>query len=65
VEAQDEYGPIGAISLKAGNVGGKELDERNGHYQKNVAAVFVELDLGRAHNLLPPRQCKHEGSCAG
>ena len=50
-EVQDEYGPIGAISLEAGNVGGKELDGRNGHYQKNVAAVFIGLDLGRAHNL--------------
>ena|SRR6266851_8012654 len=38
-EMQDKYGPIGAISVEAGNVGGKELDGRNGHYQKNVAAV--------------------------
>ena len=50
-ELWDENGPIGAICFKAWDVGGKELDGRNGHYQKNVAAEFVELDLGRAHNL--------------
>jgi len=32
LEAQDKYGPIEAISLEVGNVGGKELDGRNGHY---------------------------------
>jgi len=52
VEAHDEYGPIGAISLKARDVGGKEFNGgRSGHYQKNVAAIVVNLDLGRAHNL--------------
>jgi hypothetical protein len=50
-EAQNEYGPVRAICLKARDVGGKLVDGRDGHYQKNVAAEFIELDLGRAYNL--------------
>jgi hypothetical protein len=51
VEMQDKYGPIGAICLKAGDVGREEFNgERGGHYRRNVVAMFIELDLCRAHN---------------
>jgi hypothetical protein len=52
MESHDEDGPIGAICFEVGNVGREEFnDGRSGHYGRNVAAMFIELDLGRAHNL--------------
>jgi hypothetical protein len=52
LEAHHEDGPIQAIGLELGNIGGKLLNgDWGGHFQVIQSTMFVILDVGRAHNL--------------